>query len=69
MPNSMNPGPLVTIKEAIGLSRLSRSTLYRLAGAGTISFVKAGTRTLVPLQSLQHYLTSLPPANIRPSVH
>ncbi len=70
MESATDPDPItVTITEATILSRLSRSTLYRLAGSGIIPFVKSGARTLVPLQALKHYLTSLPSANIRPSVH
>jgi excisionase family DNA binding protein len=70
MSSSLSPEPLnLTMNQAIDMSRLSRSTLYRLAAAGTIPFVKAGSRTLVPFQSLKHYLTTLPAANIRPSVH
>ena len=67
MPELATSEPLtVTITEAARLSNLSRATLYRRAAERKISFVKSGTRTLIPFGSLKHYLDSLPAAVIRP---
>ena len=52
----------VAIPEAVRLSGLSRSELYRRMGDGRIQAVKAGTRTLVLMESLRAHLESLPRA-------
>lgn len=43
----------VTIPEAVRLSGLGRSTLYKLAAAKKIKFKKVGTRTLILFASLR----------------
>jgi excisionase family DNA binding protein len=54
-----------TIDGASKASGLGRTTLYELVGAGKIEARKAGTRTLIPADSLRAYIASLPPADIR----
>jgi len=44
---------------------LSRSRLYLLAGEGAVRFIKAGTGTLVDLQSVRDYLSTCPTAQVR----
>jgi excisionase family DNA binding protein len=43
----------------------SRATAYRLIGAGRLEARKLGRKTVIPVESLQAYLASLPPATIR----
>jgi hypothetical protein len=69
-PDHEKPGsgmqPLaVTIPEAVRLSGLSRSELYRQMGAGRIHARKSGTRTLIVWASLQGHVEALPPAAFR----
>jgi hypothetical protein len=52
------------IPDACELSGLSRSALYREAGAGRIRMVKLGRSTLVCMASVRVFLDSLPPARI-----
>ena len=55
----------VTIPEAIRLSGLSRSEIYRRLGAGDIEARKSGSRTLIMMDSLRAHLVSLPAATFR----
>jgi cytochrome c553 len=55
----------VTIPEAVRLSGLSRSELYRQMSAGRISARKSGSRTLIVWASLQDHIEALPPAEFR----
>jgi hypothetical protein len=52
----------ISITDAILVSSVSRSELYRLLGAQKIQAVKCGTRTLILVDSLRQYLSTLPPA-------
>jgi len=52
------------LADATTYSGLSRSELYRLAGAGKIDFVKSGASTLAVTESLDAHLDSLPKAKI-----
>ena len=54
-----------TIPNAVRLSGMSRSEIYRRLAAGDIKEVKNGSRTLVLMDSLREYLASLPPATFR----
>jgi excisionase family DNA binding protein len=47
----------VTIQEACALSGLSRTTIYRLIGDGSLCALKVRGRTLIPYNSLQRCLT------------
>ncbi len=64
------PEPLVLrIPAAIRFSGLSRSGLYRAAGAGLIRMVKLGPKaTGVDVASLRAYLARLPEAQIKAPV-
>jgi hypothetical protein len=44
---------------------LSRSRLYLPAGEGVIRFIKAGSATLVDLQSVRSDLSTCPTAQVR----
>jgi len=55
---------LLRLTDAATYSGLSRSELYRLAGAGKIDFVKSGASTLAVTESLDAHLDSLPKAKI-----
>jgi hypothetical protein len=57
---------MARIPVACGLFGVSRSWLYREAGAGRVRLLKLGTRTLVDIASLRAALASLPAAAIRP---
>jgi excisionase family DNA binding protein len=54
-----------TIADATKISGLGRTSIYELIGAGKIEARKAGTRTLIPAESLRAFLNSLPAADIR----
>lgn len=56
---------MVPLPRAPAVFGLSRSHLYRLAAAGRVRMVKAGTRTLVDAASVRVFLASLPTAQIR----
>jgi hypothetical protein len=53
------------ILAAVAISGLSRSAIYREAGAGRIKLMKLGRTTLVDMGSVRALLASLPVANIR----
>jgi hypothetical protein len=55
----------LTIHEAVRVSGLSRSELYRRLADGKVRAVKSGARTLVLMDSLRAHLASLPPASFR----
>ncbi len=55
----------VTIPEAVRLSGLSRSELYRQMSAGRICARKSGSRTLIIWASLQAHIEALPLAEFR----
>jgi len=55
----------VKVPEAVRLSGLSQSELYRRAGRGEVLFRKAGAGTVVDYASLKQLVASLPRADIR----
>ena len=55
----------VTITEAVRLSGLSRSELYRQLAAGHIRARKSGSRTLILWASLKAHVDALPEASFR----
>jgi hypothetical protein len=54
----------VRIPEAIRISGLSRSEIYRLAGRGKITLLKCGRSTLVVVPTLRRVIDELPHAQI-----
>lgn len=61
----MNDAIAYTIADAVRVSGLGRTKLYGEIGAGKIEAIKAGTKTLIPAESLRLYLEALPKATIR----
>jgi hypothetical protein len=57
----------ITIPEAVRLSGLSRSEIYRRLGAGDIKARKSGSRTLIVWSSLEAHIDGLPAAEFRAS--
>jgi len=55
----------LTIHEAVRISGLSRSELYRRLSDGKVQAVKSGSRTLILMDSLRAHLASLPAATFR----
>ena len=51
---------LLRINDACRVIGLGRSKLYQLIATGEIEAVKIGTRTLVPMASLERFIRSLP---------
>jgi hypothetical protein len=51
-----------TINEAVEISGLSRSALYRAVGEGKLTLRKNGKRSLILVSELQAFLQSLPAA-------
>ena len=59
--NNSGPRPLsVSIDEAARLIGVSRSSVYRRIKEGRLRKVKCGTRTLVPMASLDAFLAAAP---------
>jgi hypothetical protein len=56
----------VRLPDAVRISGLSRSELYRRAARGEIKFLKCGTSTLVDVSSLRAAVAGLPRAELRP---
>jgi excisionase family DNA binding protein len=54
-----------TIPDAVRVSGIGRTTLYKLIGAGEIEARKVGNRTLIPADSLRAYIDTRPAADIR----
>lgn len=52
----------VTIPEAISLSGIGKTTLYKLFNAGELTPRKCGKRTLILVEDLKRFLESLPTA-------
>jgi hypothetical protein len=53
------------IPEAVRISGLSRSEIYRRLATGDIRAIKSGSRTLILMDSLKAHLRALPPATFR----
>jgi excisionase family DNA binding protein len=69
-----HPVPLITglpkyapIPRACDITGLGRSTIYKLAGNGTLRLVKAGNRTLVDIEHALAWMATLPVASIAPA--
>ncbi len=59
------PDPmLLSIADAVRLTSISRSELYRLMGSGRLKAVKRGVRTFIPTEDLRRFLDTLPAAHI-----
>lgn len=54
-----------TIQEAVAASGLSRSALYVLLSEQKLKAVKSRSRTLIIAESLNAFITGLPPATFR----
>jgi excisionase family DNA binding protein len=55
------------IPRACEITGLGRSTIYKLAGEGTLRLVKAGHRTLVDVEHALRWMAELPLASIAPA--
>jgi hypothetical protein len=68
-PPVLEPRPrklLYDIKETGEIISISRATVYRLLGEGKLRGVKAASKLLVTVNSIEEYVASLPPAIINP---
>jgi hypothetical protein len=54
------------IPQAMSVTGLSRSAIYREAGRGNLVLLKLGRSTLLCMLSARAFLASLPRASIRP---
>jgi excisionase family DNA binding protein len=61
-----DPPKYAPIPRACYITGLGRSTIYKLAGDGTLRLVKAGGRTLVDIDAALKYMATLPLASIAP---
>jgi excisionase family DNA binding protein len=50
---------LLTVAEACSALRISKWTLYRLIQRKQLKTIKIGSRRLIPLQSVEHFITQL----------
>lgn len=51
---------LLTVVEAMGELKVSRSKLYALANSGKLKLVKLGRKTFVSRDELDRFIASLP---------
>ena len=63
VPPALKPRAL-RLAAAVAYSGISRSELYRLAGAGRVRFIKSGATTLVVTETIDSHIDSLPAAPI-----
>ena len=49
-----------TVADAVKLSGITRTELYRLLGEGAIKAKKSGRRTLIMMDSVREYVRGLP---------
>jgi excisionase family DNA binding protein len=63
---SLAPPVLLTVEHTCARYGMSRSYLYRLIGDGLVSTRKLGRRILIVVESVDAYVATLPPADIRP---
>ena len=56
------PSRMLTIPEAVSISRIGRTVLYGLIRDGKLDARKMGRRTLVPAAALSRLLDKLPSA-------
>ncbi|MBV8523011.1 MAG: hypothetical protein JOY71_12965 [Acetobacteraceae bacterium] len=62
-PSKAGAEPLtVSVFDARRITGMSNTELYRCLAAQKIRAVKCGTRTLIMMDSLRHYIASLPQA-------
>jgi hypothetical protein len=54
-----------TVNDAVKLSGLTRTELYRLLGVGSIKAKKSGRRTLVMMDSVREYVRQLPDMDVK----
>ena len=54
-----------SVKDACRAVGCGRTTLYSLISSGKIEARALGGRTIIPAESLQRFMASLPPAPIR----
>jgi excisionase family DNA binding protein len=59
------PPKLLPISAAADFLGLSPATIYRLLGLGELTGLKAGSKTLLTMESLQRYADALPLAKIK----
>lgn len=51
---------LLSINDTVRVIGLSRPTIYKLIHAGDLRAVKCGGRTMIPMESVQGFVASLP---------
>ena len=56
-----------SVDEVVGLTKISRATLYQKMKSGNLRFKKLGRRTLVLHDDLTSFLKSLDDGNMRPT--
>lgn len=56
-----------TINDAVAVSGIGRSSLYKLIGAGELPVIKVGSRTLIRRPALEAFLERLERAERGPS--
>lgn len=54
--NLLNIHELLTMSEAMAITRLSRPTLYRYAAAGSLTLTKFGGRTFIRSEELERFI-------------
>lgn len=55
---------VLSVNEAIEALGISRTTLYRMIGDGTLSAYKLGTKTILKSDEVQQFVDGLPKAEI-----
>jgi hypothetical protein len=57
---------LCSIPQGCQMLSIGTQGMYDLIGAGLVTAVKRGTRTLLVVESLRQYAKTLPPAKVAP---
>jgi predicted DNA-binding transcriptional regulator AlpA len=65
MPPAVTP-ILVSVNDALTMSGMSRSSLYRRLGEGQLEGRKLGSRTMLVADSLRAFIDSAPVVTIKP---
>ncbi|MEU9159044.1 helix-turn-helix domain-containing protein [Streptomyces sp. NPDC048424] len=62
---AQSPSPvLCTVKDAVALLRLGRSTVYELMASGELPFIKLGRARRIKRADIDAFVAQLPPQSV-----
>jgi len=62
---NQNTNSLLSISEVLDMSGLGRTKIYQEISQGRLKALKCGRRTLIPSESIQAWISSLPSVSPR----